>query len=156
MKTGTAGHMVRRSSWIVLLVLAGLVILGCQRRMAPAPMAPPPAPSTTYQYEAQYVTAYRLNVRSGPGTNHRIIAVLKRGEAVQILQRSGNWFLVQRPLEMQAQSGFSQGWVYGGYLTGYQNEIPTTQGVKPQGTQQQQWNVPARQEQPSGFGDAAG
>lgn len=41
------------------------------------------------------VTAWFLNLRSGPGMKHKIIGVLKKDEMVNILGRSGNWLLVK-------------------------------------------------------------
>lgn len=107
---------------LLAALLLPLLIVACQPRVQPAPMAPPPAPSTSYEYPQQYVTAYRLNVRSGPSTKNNIIAVLKRGEAVQIMDRVNDWLKVRRPPHLQ-QGGFGEGWVYGGYITGYEDEI---------------------------------
>jgi len=116
------------------LALVLLFAVGCQPRVQPAPMAPPPAPSTTYQYPQEYVTAYRLNVRSGPSTKDRIIAVLKRGEAVQIMDRVNDWLQVRRPPNQQL-GDFTVGWVYGGYITGYEDEIR----IQHRGPERQPW-----------------
>lgn len=106
---------------LVLLFLLSMA-MGCQQRAPAAPMAPAPAPSTTYEYPEQYVTAYRLNVREGPSTEYQILAVLKRGESVQILDRVNDWLKVRRPPHVY-EGGFVEGWVYGGYITGYEDEI---------------------------------
>ncbi|MGE0712151.1 MAG: penicillin-insensitive murein endopeptidase [Planctomycetota bacterium] len=42
------------------------------------------------------VTASALNLRSGPGTGYRVIAVAQRGEVMQALGTTGSWTLVQR------------------------------------------------------------
>ena len=50
-----------------------------------------------------------LNVRSGPGTNHRVIDVLRRGERVDVDHCRGNWCLVNKPGR--------DGWVSARYLS---------------------------------------
>ncbi len=52
-----------------------------------------------------WVNATRLNVRSGPSTEHRVIAVLPRSAPVFTEEVDGNWALVRTP------SGVL-GWVY--------------------------------------------
>ena len=104
------------TSLLALVLIAS--VWGCvPRQPLPQPHPAPPPPA----YETQYVTAYRLNVRQEPVAGSHILAVLARGELVEILDRSGDWLLVRRP--PQAYSDFFQGWVYGAYLTGYQDMI---------------------------------
>ncbi len=63
------------------------------------------------------VTANSLNVRSGPGTNFRVVGVLRRGEQVTILERSGGW--------LRVAAGRDRGWVAGNYIsTYYANQRP--------------------------------
>lgn len=164
-KMNTNTKLMAKSIPLALLFLL-LMTVACQRPR-PVPLAPAPAPSTQYQYSEQYVTAYRLNVRSGPSTKDRILAVLKRGEAVQVMQRSGNWLQVRRPPTQQYADGFTQGWVYGAYLTEYQDVISRPNDNKVHNTPPQGWDYthqqprsmqqsPAPQPVPqsSGFGDA--
>jgi len=51
----------------------------------------------------------RLNLRTGPGSNYRIVRSLKTGDEVTILQRSEKWTQV-----MLAKG--SEGWIPAGYL----------------------------------------
>lgn len=54
----------------------------------------------------------RLNVRTGPGTEYRILGVLKTGDSVEVLSRGENWTEV----ETQQTDGLKQGWIPEGYL----------------------------------------
>ena len=51
------------------------------------------------------VNTYRLNIRSGPGAGHSIVAVVPGGATLAVLGRSGDdrWFLVE--------GDFGQGWL---------------------------------------------
>lgn len=51
----------------------------------------------------------RLNLRTGPGTQYRIVGVLTTGDDVQILQRGENWTKVRLP-------DGKDGWIPEGYL----------------------------------------
>lgn len=52
----------------------------------------------------------RINMRSGPGTQYRIIKVLKSGDVVERIGRNGDWVNVDTP-------DGDRGWVPEGYLT---------------------------------------
>lgn len=41
------------------------------------------------------VTASKLNVRSGPGTNYPIIATVNKNEYIRVFAGIGNWYVVQ-------------------------------------------------------------
>lgn len=41
------------------------------------------------------VTATTLNVRSGPGTNYRIVATVKKNEYIRVFAGVGDWYIVQ-------------------------------------------------------------
>jgi SH3 domain protein len=51
----------------------------------------------------------RLNLRSGPGTQYRIIGVIKTGDSAQILDRGDGWTKVR-------MNGVDEGWLPAGYL----------------------------------------
>ena len=55
------------------------------------------------------VTAESLNVRSGPGSQYRIVGLLFRGGQARITGSSGAWFQIAQP------TGIT-GWVHGAYL----------------------------------------
>lgn len=118
------------------VALLGFVLLatGCVQRVQPVPLAPAPAPGTEYVYRQEFptrqVTATRLNVRQGPATSYGILAVLRHGEPVEVLQRVGNWFMIRRPQGAPLAGGYQEGWVYGGYLSGYEQEIPVRGGTR--------------------------
>jgi SH3 domain protein len=50
----------------------------------------------------------RLNLRTGPGTEFRILAGLKTGDAVELLERTEHWTRVRH--------GELEGWIPEGYL----------------------------------------
>lgn len=41
------------------------------------------------------VTASELNVRSGPGTNYKIVTTVKKGEYLRVFAGVGSWYIVQ-------------------------------------------------------------
>jgi SH3 domain protein len=51
----------------------------------------------------------RLNLRSGPGNQYRILEVLKTGDSLQVLKREEKWTMVRTPTG-------DEGWIPGGYL----------------------------------------
>lgn len=55
------------------------------------------------------VTTGALNVRSGPGTNYRVISVLQKGDEVTRIGQSGKWFKV-------STSNGADAWVSSKYL----------------------------------------
>ncbi len=72
---------------------------------------PPPPPPSPPADAFGLVAAYRLNVRSGPGLNYPVLALLYRGEEVRLLGRNyaGTW------LKVEASYNF-RGWVSGYYI----------------------------------------
>lgn len=58
-----------------------------------------------------YVTAYRLNIRSGPGFSYGIIGKLHRGQVVSLVGRNttSSWLQIRRPDN-------SQGWLSARYI----------------------------------------
>jgi uncharacterized protein YgiM (DUF1202 family) len=51
----------------------------------------------------------RLNLRSGPGNQYRILGVIKTGDSVQVLERGESW------TKIRVEDG-EEGWIPGGYL----------------------------------------
>jgi SH3 domain protein len=51
----------------------------------------------------------RLNLRSGPGNQYRILGVVKTGDPLQVMQRGENW------TQIRTAAG-EEGWIPGGYL----------------------------------------
>ena len=41
------------------------------------------------------VTASELNVRSGPGTNYKVVTTIKKGEYIRVFAGVGSWYIVQ-------------------------------------------------------------
>lgn len=62
----------------------------------------------------------RLNIRTGPGNQYRIIGLVKTGDAIDVLERGEDWTKIQ----IQQEDGSTkQGWIPGGYLN---SEPPPT------------------------------
>jgi len=59
--------------------------------------------------ERAYVRGAPLNVRSGPGTEYRIISAIGPGEGLDILQRAKSW------TRIRTREG-KEGWISAGYL----------------------------------------
>ena len=70
---------------------------------------PPPAPQPGTMVAT--VTAYHLNMRSGPGTGHSILTVLDNGTQLTLSYRNpaGNWVY-------GTLADGTQGWVHAGYI----------------------------------------
>lgn len=73
------------------------------------PPPPPPPPPTTGAYG--FVTAYKLNVRSGPSLYYPVMGWLYRGEQVRLVGRNsaGTWFKVEAAYNFR-------GWVNAYYV----------------------------------------
>jgi hypothetical protein len=87
-----------------------------QEASAPTPPAPAPPPKP----QPQAMVIRDVNLRAAPSTNAQVIAGLKQGTAVTILDRQGNW----DHLAIVISSKISrQGWAYGSYI-GETNKNP--------------------------------
>jgi L,D-peptidoglycan transpeptidase YkuD (ErfK/YbiS/YcfS/YnhG family) len=100
----------------VLVVLAGILMA------EPAHAAASPT---------KYVTASVLNVRSGPSTKYKVVATVKKNQAVTVIQTSGSWNKIT--------VGSKKGWVSGKYLTTKKPAAPKNlaAGLKTIGTNKQ-------------------
>jgi SH3 domain protein len=62
------------------------------------------------QTGTRYVTdSFEINIRSGPGTQYRIIRMINSGQKLELLETQENWSKVQLP-------GGVEGWVFTSYL----------------------------------------
>jgi uncharacterized protein YgiM (DUF1202 family) len=71
----------------------------------------PPAPPPPNASPTGIISAYRLNVRGGPGTGYGVVTQVSQGQSVSLLGRTafGDWLLIQAP------NGFT-GWINSGYV----------------------------------------
>ncbi|MCB1790579.1 MAG: SEL1-like repeat protein [Gammaproteobacteria bacterium] len=58
------------------------------------------------------VSGERINVRGGPGTNHKIVATLTRGTLVRVVGRRGDWFMVVLPDDDGNMTHNRTAWIY--------------------------------------------
>ncbi|EFO81763.1 hypothetical protein OSCT_0340 [Oscillochloris trichoides DG-6] len=115
--------MLHRGSITLLLLLAGLVLAGCGNLAAALPAQPspfptlprlpsvtpvtprptrPPTPSpsstpTATPIPPQAEATINANLRSGPSTNTAVVAVVRKGTQVGLLERQGDWYRVRTP-----------------------------------------------------------
>lgn len=81
---------------------------------ATAPVTPAPAPTASVTAKAEHPRMYvsrAVNVRVEPSTTAAVAAGLKRGAAVAVLEKRGNWTRV----EVSGPQDLS-GWVFNSYL----------------------------------------
>jgi uncharacterized protein YgiM (DUF1202 family) len=90
--------------WMVLSVVLVLGLWGCATGET-ARVAPPPVERPVYYY----VGGMKVTLKSAPDPNSSDTGQVAINERVQMLKRSGSWFLVQ------AKNG-SQGWVSEKYM----------------------------------------
>jgi len=77
-------------------------------------------PSQAYCADAARTETVRLHglcVRQAPTSRSKIVRALRSGERVEILGRKGDWVMI-------AAAGGARGWVFGGYLTGFDIDAP--------------------------------
>jgi N-acetylmuramoyl-L-alanine amidase len=77
------------------------------------------------------VTANRLNVRSGRGTNNSIIGTLKNSDKVKLLWLQDGWWSIDVPLSV---SSTGVGYVSEDYIKKITNSAPNPSTTKPQET----------------------
>jgi L,D-peptidoglycan transpeptidase YkuD (ErfK/YbiS/YcfS/YnhG family) len=68
-----------------------------------------PAAKATTSTKTMYVTASTLNVRSGTGTNYKVVATVKKNQSLKVSQTKGSWSKVT--------VGSKTGWASSKYLT---------------------------------------
>lgn len=101
-----------RRSIVVVIALASVMMCSAVSGEAAYP-ATTPIPSVGQQSATSTgtVSASRLNVRSGPGVNYRVLGQLRQGDEVEILDRVNGWLKIVYPA---AQDG--QAWVSGNFV----------------------------------------
>jgi uncharacterized protein YgiM (DUF1202 family) len=62
---------------------------------APAPEADPPEQTPMESARALYIKASLANFREAPGTSGRILAVLRKGTRVDVLEARNQWYRVR-------------------------------------------------------------
>jgi hypothetical protein len=80
----------------------------------------PPAPAPPPKLQPQAMVIRDVNLRAAPSTSAQVIASLKQGTPVTILDRQGNWDHLEIVISGQISR---QGWAYGSYI-GETNKNP--------------------------------
>ena len=92
--------------WIVASVLVCMGLWGCGGGGTAVKVAPPPVKRTTYYY----VGAMEVTLKSAPDPESADAGKATLNEQVEMVKRSGSWFLVKT-------KGGSQGWVSERYMS---------------------------------------
>lgn len=70
---------------------------------------------------ARYVTAKNLNVRKAPGKEFEVIASLKYGDVIKVLDKTKHWTEIE--YNDTENNVNTKGWVYTRYITGFDPEL---------------------------------
>ncbi|RSD26972.1 SH3 domain-containing protein [Mesobacillus subterraneus] len=63
-----------------------------------------------------YETTNNLNMRSGAGTNYKVIKTIPKGKQVTAFEQNGNWYKVSYSYTLNGKKVTKSGWVAGAYL----------------------------------------
>lgn len=74
------------------------------------------AEAASVRTNTTYATIANLNMRSGPGTNFKVIFTVPKGKTVTASERSGNWYKVTYSYTLNRKKTTKTGWVTGAYL----------------------------------------
>ena len=85
-----------------------VVTAGSEFAARARPVAAEPAPAVASveaepPAEVREVVGSRVNMREGPGTGHRVVTVLSRGDPTEIVEVEGRWARIR--------SGEAEGWM---------------------------------------------
>ena len=99
-----------------LLLAAGA--LGCQQRQAEAQLLLPPTSVAATNEIRGVVTSDSLRVRAQPSVRSEVLAYLRRGEVVEVLQRSEQQERVDGTLGHWLEVSYQgvRGWTFGPHL----------------------------------------
>jgi mannosyl-glycoprotein endo-beta-N-acetylglucosaminidase len=84
------------------------------------------AVSTVKLNKTTYQTNANLNMRSGAGTNYKVIITIPKGKTVTATEKKGNWYKVSYQYTSKGKSYTKTGWVSGSYLKEYDQYIKTS------------------------------
>lgn len=77
--------------------------------------------NTDFINNARYVTAKNLNVREGPGKEFKVVASLKYGDVIKVLDKTKYWTKIEyNDVENKVNI---KGWVYTRYITSFDSEL---------------------------------
>lgn len=96
--------MRRCAAWLALVLILSLSVFSPQAFCADS-------------VRTETVRLQGLCVRQAPTSRSKIVRALRAGERVAVLDRKGDWVMV-------AAANGSRGWVFGGYLTGFDINAP--------------------------------
>jgi hypothetical protein len=117
-------HFGKSVTLVALLSVcaAGLPLLSTRASQA-LPTSPNQLALAADKSVCSFITGNNVNIRSGPGTQYRLVAKLNRGDGVRAVRRSGNWVLLSGritspPGKTPEVVKPLNGWVYNTYING--------------------------------------
>jgi uncharacterized protein YgiM (DUF1202 family) len=104
----------------------GLLVASAGGSMIPWNVSTAEAASTVKLNKTTYQTTANLYMRSGAGTNYKMIITIPKGKTVTATEKKGNWYKVSYKYTSKGKSYTKIGWVSGSYLKEYDQYIKTS------------------------------
>ncbi|QSB49442.1 SH3 domain-containing protein [Parageobacillus toebii] len=103
----------------------GLLLASAWGSMIPWSVNTVEAASTVIN-KITYQTTNNVYMRSGAGTNYKVIIMIPKGKVVTATEKKGNWYKVSYQYVLKGKSYTKTGWVSGSYLKEYDQYIQTS------------------------------
>ncbi len=104
----------------------GLLVASTGGSMIPWNVSTVEAASTVKLNKTTYQTTDNLYMRSGAGTNYKVIITIPKGKTVTATEKKGSWYNVSYQYMSEGKSYTKTGWVSGSYLKEYDQYIKTS------------------------------
>jgi mannosyl-glycoprotein endo-beta-N-acetylglucosaminidase len=104
----------------------GLLVASAGGSMIPWNVSTVEAASTVKLNKTMYQTTNNVYMRSGAGTNYKVIIMIPKGKTVTATEKKGNWYKVSYQYVLKGKSYTKTGWVSGSYLKEYDQYIQTS------------------------------
>jgi mannosyl-glycoprotein endo-beta-N-acetylglucosaminidase len=108
-----------------VLVLSTSILVGSSS-LPVVPYYLQTAEAASVRMNSAYATTANLNMRSGPGTNYKVIFTVPKGKTVTAAERSGNWYKVTYSYTLNRKKTTKTGWATGAYLKVYQTNTKSS------------------------------
>lgn len=109
-----------------VVLSTGLLVASAGFSMVPWNVNTVEAASTVKLNKTMYQTTANLYMRSGAGTNYKVIIMIPKGKVVMATEKKENWYKVSYQYMLKGKSYTKTGWVSGSYLKEYDQYIKTS------------------------------
>jgi uncharacterized protein YgiM (DUF1202 family) len=109
-----------------VVLSTGLLVASAGVSMVPWNVSTVEAASTVKLNKTMYQTTDNLYMRSGAGTNYKVIIIIPKGKVVTATEKKENWYKVSYQYMLKGKSYTKTGWVSGSYLKEYDQYIKTS------------------------------